>query len=63
MFYDRLVDNDDREKFFNIVKERTSAYFKQSIDKVMFIIVFKNIFLNYLYKLIAHKKTHKKFTL
>lgn len=42
MFYDRLVDNDDREKFFNIVKERTSAYFKQSIDKVIFIIVFKN---------------------
>ncbi|XP_056119629.1 dynein axonemal heavy chain 3 [Rhinichthys klamathensis goyatoka] len=35
VFYDRLVDNDDREKFFNIVKERTSAYFKQTIDKLL----------------------------
>lgn len=34
VFYDRLVDNDDREKFFSIVKEKTSAYFKQNIDKV-----------------------------
>lgn len=34
VFYDRLIDDDDREKFFNIVKERTAAYFKQSIDKV-----------------------------
>ncbi|KAK2870454.1 hypothetical protein Q8A67_024846 [Cirrhinus molitorella] len=35
VFYDRLIDNEDREKFFNIVKERTSAYFKQSIDKLL----------------------------
>lgn len=35
VFYDRLIDDDDREKFFNIVKERTAAYFKQSIDKVI----------------------------
>ncbi|XP_050953838.1 dynein axonemal heavy chain 3 [Labeo rohita] len=35
VFYDRLIDNEDREKFFSIVKERTSAYFKQSIDKLL----------------------------
>ncbi|XP_043082022.1 dynein axonemal heavy chain 3 [Puntigrus tetrazona] len=35
VFYDRLIDSDDREKFFNIVKERTAAYFKQSIDKLL----------------------------
>lgn len=34
VFYDRLIDNEDRETFFNIVKERTSGYFKQSMDKV-----------------------------
>jgi len=35
VFYDRLVDNEDRETFFKIVKERTLAYFKQTIDKVI----------------------------
>ncbi|XP_051969464.1 dynein axonemal heavy chain 3 [Xyrauchen texanus] len=35
VFYDRLIDNSDREKFFNIVKERTLAYFKQSMDKLL----------------------------
>ncbi|XP_056593901.1 dynein axonemal heavy chain 3 isoform X3 [Triplophysa dalaica] len=35
VFYDRLVDNDDRENFFSLIKEKTSAYFKQSIDKLL----------------------------
>ncbi|XP_042559183.1 dynein axonemal heavy chain 3 isoform X2 [Clupea harengus] len=35
VFYDRLIDNEDRETFFNIVKERTSDYFKQSMDKLL----------------------------
>ncbi|XP_076154944.1 dynein axonemal heavy chain 3 [Alosa pseudoharengus] len=35
VFYDRLIDNEDRKTFFNIVKERTSDYFKQSMDKLM----------------------------
>ncbi|XP_014014461.1 dynein axonemal heavy chain 3 [Salmo salar] len=35
VFYDRLIDNEDRETFFNIVKERTSGYFKQSMDKLL----------------------------
>ncbi|XP_069036813.1 dynein axonemal heavy chain 3 isoform X3 [Lepisosteus oculatus] len=35
VFYDRLIDNDDRQTFFGIVKERTSGYFKQSIDKLL----------------------------
>uniref|UniRef100_A0A8C7GT98 Dynein axonemal heavy chain 3 n=1 Tax=Oncorhynchus kisutch TaxID=8019 RepID=A0A8C7GT98_ONCKI len=35
VFYDRLIDNEDRETFFNIVKERTSGYFKQTMDKLL----------------------------
>ncbi|XP_041084991.1 dynein heavy chain 3, axonemal-like [Polyodon spathula] len=35
VFYDRLIDGDDRLTFFNIVKERTSSYFKQSVDKLL----------------------------
>ncbi|MBN3303948.1 DYH3 protein, partial [Amia calva] len=35
VFYDRLIDDEDRETFFNIVKERTSSYFKQSVDKLL----------------------------
>ncbi|KAG7492071.1 hypothetical protein MATL_G00010690 [Megalops atlanticus] len=35
VFYDRLIDNNDRETFFNIVKERTSDFFKQSTDKLL----------------------------
>ncbi|XP_043945444.1 dynein axonemal heavy chain 3 [Protopterus annectens] len=35
VFYDRLIDNEDRQVFFNIVKERTSNFFKQTIDKVL----------------------------
>ncbi|XP_046888652.1 dynein axonemal heavy chain 3 [Hypomesus transpacificus] len=35
VFYDRLIDKEDRETFFNIVKERTSGYFKQSMDKLL----------------------------
>lgn len=34
VFYDRLIDNEDKETFFGIVKERTSNFFKQSIEKV-----------------------------
>lgn len=40
MFYDRLVDNKDREFFFNIVKERTSGIFKESMDVVMDFLLF-----------------------
>nr|XP_023674913.1 dynein heavy chain 3, axonemal [Paramormyrops kingsleyae] len=35
VFYDRLVDNTDREFFFNIVKERTSGIFKESMDMLL----------------------------
>ncbi|XP_053550231.1 dynein axonemal heavy chain 3 [Bombina bombina] len=35
VFYDRLIDNEDRNVFFNMVKEITSNCFKQSIDKVL----------------------------
>lgn len=34
VFYDRLIDNDDKELFFKIVKERTSRFFKQNVEKV-----------------------------
>ncbi|XP_028831809.1 dynein heavy chain 3, axonemal isoform X2 [Denticeps clupeoides] len=35
VFYDGLIDNEDRENFFNIVKERTSTFFRQSLDKLL----------------------------
>ncbi|XP_042293782.1 dynein axonemal heavy chain 3 [Sceloporus undulatus] len=35
VFYDRLIDAQDREVFFNMVKETTSDCFKQSVDKVL----------------------------
>ncbi|KAK2854426.1 hypothetical protein Q7C36_006295 [Tachysurus vachellii] len=35
VFYDRLIDSEDRTTFFNIVRERTSAYFKQTLDKLL----------------------------
>ncbi|MEE6497717.1 hypothetical protein FKM82_002819 [Ascaphus truei] len=35
VFYDRLIDPDDRQVFFNMVKETTSYCFKQSVDKVL----------------------------
>ncbi|KAI1896260.1 hypothetical protein AGOR_G00092970 [Albula goreensis] len=35
VFYDRLIDNKDRETFFEIVKTRLSDYFKQNIDKLL----------------------------
>ncbi|XP_063078071.1 dynein axonemal heavy chain 3 [Engraulis encrasicolus] len=35
VFYDRLIDNEDRGTFFDIVKERTSGYFKQTFDKLL----------------------------
>ncbi len=58
-FYDRLIDNDDREKFFYIVKERTAACFKQSIDKVkdfysLFSLLIVFYFYLYLYILLCY---------
>nr|XP_046272657.1 dynein axonemal heavy chain 3 isoform X2 [Scatophagus argus] len=35
VFYDRLIDNEDKETFFAIVKERTSSFFKQSVEKLL----------------------------
>ncbi|XP_030626002.1 dynein heavy chain 3, axonemal [Chanos chanos] len=35
VFYDRLIDEADREMFFNIIRERTSGFFKQSMDKLL----------------------------
>ncbi|KAM4697749.1 dynein axonemal heavy chain 3 [Rhinophrynus dorsalis] len=35
VFYDRLIDPEDRQIFFNMVKEATSSCFKQSVDKVL----------------------------
>ncbi|XP_040928837.1 dynein axonemal heavy chain 3 isoform X2 [Betta splendens] len=35
VFYDRLIDNEDKEMFFTIVKERTLSVFKQSLDKLL----------------------------
>ena len=34
VFYDRLIDNEDKETFFGIVKQRTSDFFKQNVEKV-----------------------------
>uniref|UniRef100_A0A8D3EFW0 AAA+ ATPase domain-containing protein n=1 Tax=Scophthalmus maximus TaxID=52904 RepID=A0A8D3EFW0_SCOMX len=34
VFYDRLIDNNDKEMFFSIVKERTMDGFKLSLEKV-----------------------------
>ncbi|XP_064448835.1 dynein axonemal heavy chain 3 [Mirounga angustirostris] len=35
VFYDRLIDHEDRQVFFNMVKETTSSCFKQTIEKVL----------------------------
>ncbi|KAI3358460.1 hypothetical protein L3Q82_014895 [Scortum barcoo] len=35
VFYDRLIDNEDKETFFGIIKERTSSLFKQSMEKLL----------------------------
>ncbi|XP_052264555.1 dynein axonemal heavy chain 3-like isoform X1 [Dreissena polymorpha] len=35
VFYDRLTDAVDREKFFSIVKEQCQSHFKVNIDKVL----------------------------
>uniref|UniRef100_A0A8D1CTQ7 AAA+ ATPase domain-containing protein n=1 Tax=Sus scrofa TaxID=9823 RepID=A0A8D1CTQ7_PIG len=35
VFYDRLIDHEDRQVFFNMVKETTSNCFKQSMEKVI----------------------------
>ncbi|KAJ0065373.1 hypothetical protein NL108_007570 [Boleophthalmus pectinirostris] len=34
VFQDRLINDEDKETFFTIVKQRTSEYFKQSVDKI-----------------------------
>ncbi|XP_070269812.1 dynein axonemal heavy chain 3 [Myotis yumanensis] len=35
VFYDRLIDDEDRQVFFNLVKETTSNCFKQTMEKVL----------------------------
>ncbi|XP_048465622.1 dynein axonemal heavy chain 3 [Rhincodon typus] len=35
VFYDRLIADDDRQTFFQIIKQTTSNFFKQSVDKVL----------------------------
>ncbi|XP_041823134.1 dynein heavy chain 3, axonemal [Melanotaenia boesemani] len=35
VFYDRLVDDEDKETFFNIVKNKTSNFFKLSLEKLL----------------------------
>ncbi|XP_053480111.1 dynein axonemal heavy chain 3-like [Ictalurus furcatus] len=35
VFNDRLIDNEDRKTFFEIVQERTSTYFKQTLNKLL----------------------------
>ncbi|XP_053132344.1 dynein axonemal heavy chain 3 isoform X3 [Hemicordylus capensis] len=35
VFYDRLIDAEDRKVFFEMVKETTSDCFKQSVEKVL----------------------------
>ncbi|XP_036135820.1 dynein heavy chain 3, axonemal [Molossus molossus] len=35
VFYDRLIDDDDRQVFFNMVKETTSNCFKNTMEKVL----------------------------
>ncbi|XP_047461369.1 dynein axonemal heavy chain 3 [Mugil cephalus] len=35
VFYDRLIDDNDKETFFAIVRETTSNFFKLSLDKLL----------------------------
>ncbi|XP_076366412.1 dynein axonemal heavy chain 3-like isoform X2 [Tachypleus tridentatus] len=35
VFYDRLIDDSDRQTFFTIVKDTTQSCFKQNLDKVL----------------------------
>ncbi|KAG7500858.1 dynein heavy chain 3, axonemal [Solea senegalensis] len=35
VFYDRLISEDDKETFFNIVKERTMKFFRQSMEQLL----------------------------
>ncbi|XP_076997717.1 dynein axonemal heavy chain 3 [Tamandua tetradactyla] len=35
VFYDRLIDQEDRQVFFNMAKETTSNCFKQTMEKVL----------------------------
>lgn len=34
VFYDRLIDDEDRQVFFTMMKETTSSCFKQTVEKV-----------------------------
>lgn len=34
VFSDRLIEDKDKEAFFNIVKERTRTFFQKSMDEV-----------------------------
>ncbi|XP_075305326.1 dynein axonemal heavy chain 3 [Odontesthes bonariensis] len=35
VFYDRLIDSEDKDTFFMIVKENTSNFFKMSLEKLL----------------------------
>uniref|UniRef100_A0A3B5AK42 Dynein axonemal heavy chain 3 n=1 Tax=Stegastes partitus TaxID=144197 RepID=A0A3B5AK42_9TELE len=35
VFYDRLIDSNDMERFFIIIKEKTSDFFKLSLEKLL----------------------------
>ncbi|XP_062847578.1 dynein axonemal heavy chain 3 [Trichomycterus rosablanca] len=35
VFYDRLIDSEDQQTFFSVVRERTSSFFKQTLDKLL----------------------------
>lgn len=34
VFCDRLIDNKDKDTFFSIIKEQTSSFFRQTMEKV-----------------------------
>ncbi|ELK12135.1 Dynein heavy chain 3, axonemal [Pteropus alecto] len=35
VFYDRLIDDEDRQVFFTMMKETTSSCFKQTVEKIL----------------------------
>lgn len=54
VFYDRLIDDNDKETFFNIVKEKTTDFFKLSLEKV-------DILALYMLPKIIYKKLRQSF--
>ena len=36
IFYDRMVDNDDRRIFFSLVKQNCQTHFKVDLGKILF---------------------------